>query len=205
MPTPKKKTDTSGGAKPIDDYEDGPDKEEDDDEQSDDIDEKTEESDTDNEEEQVEEDNDAEPTDDKDDDAPSKSKQYVDAEEDYQDDETCLYNIKQKLDTNILDSDEFDEELFADEKVVQTKRIVKQDERITKPILTKYERVRLLSERRKQLILGAKPMIKVSKSIPEKEIANLELKAKVIPIIIVRTLPNGDIEHWKLDELEIIN
>lgn len=120
-------------------------------------------------------------------------------------DETCLYKIKKNQKQKILEDDDIDDSLFENEKLVLTKRIVKPDERITKPILFKYERVRILSERRQQLIHGAKPMIKVPTQISEKEIADLELKAKVIPFIISRTLPNGDTEHWKLDELEIIN
>jgi DNA-directed RNA polymerase subunit K/omega len=116
--------------------------------------------------------------------------------------DTCLYKIKNNA--KVL-YDEQSENLFDDENIVQTKKIVPPNERITRPILTKYERVRLLSERRKQLILGAKPMVKISDRVSEKEIALLELKSKVIPLIIVRTLPNGNIEHWKLDELEIVN
>lgn len=119
--------------------------------------------------------------------------------------DTCLYNIGKKLKSSMLDIDELDDELFNEEQVVHNKIIVKPEDRITKPILTKYERVRLLSERRKQLILGAKPMVKVNSLISEKDIATLELNSKVMPLIIVRTLPNGDTEHWKLDELEIIN
>lgn len=125
----------------------------------------------------------------------------ADIGDDEPDGETCLYNIKQKIDSGILESDEFDNKMFGDEKIVQTKKVVAPNDRITRPFLTKYERVRLLSERRKQLILGAKPMIRVDIPISEKEIANLELNAKVIPLIIIRTLPNGNIEHWKLDEL----
>ena len=135
-------------------------------------------------------------------DEPSKN-----VEEDDEDDEegdTCLYKIKNKK-TKILDSDDLDDSLFENDKLVLTKRIVKPEERITKPILFKYERVRILSERRQQLIHGAKPMVRVPKNVSEKEIADLELKARVIPFIISRTLPNGDTEHWKLDELEIIN
>ena len=119
--------------------------------------------------------------------------------------ETCFYKIKRKKQAKILDSDVVDQDFFDDQPEILTGRIVKPEERITKNILTKYERVRLLATRRKQLILGAKPMVKLPKKIAEKDIANIELKAKVIPIIIVRTLPNGDIEHWKLNELEIVN
>jgi len=122
------------------------------------------------------------------------------------DDETCLYKIGRK-EEKFLDVEDIDSELFEDDKIVLTGNVVKPEDRITKPILTKYERVRLLSERRQQLVLGAKPMIKLQAgdNISEKDISSLELKHKVIPFIIVRTLPNGNIEHWKLSELEIIN
>jgi DNA-directed RNA polymerase subunit K/omega len=125
--------------------------------------------------------------------------------DDEEGDETCLYNIKKRNVAKILDSDEFDDDVFENENYVLTKKIVPPEERITNPVLTKYERVRILSERRQQLIYGAKPMVKVNDNISEKEIANLELQHKVIPFIIVRTLPSGKIEHWKLSELEIIN
>lgn len=202
MPKPKKTATISGGVKTADEdnlYNDGNDPEEEEEEEE--IDEKSEVSES---EEEIEE----EPVEiDKDEEAgeePSKFK-ADDDEGDELDDETCLYNIKKKIKSQILETDEFDDDLFEDEKIVQTKRIVKPEDRITKPILTKYERVRLLSERRKQLVLGAKPMIKVDRSVSEKDIASLELKAKVIPLIIIRTLPNGDIEHWKIDELDTVN
>lgn len=199
MPKSKKTVAISSNIKTADEdnlYNDGNEPEE---EEQEEIDEKSEVSET---EEEIEEEEPIDKDDDIDGEEPSKFK--IDDEEE-QDDETCLYKIKKKINSKILESTEFDDELFEDEKIVQTKRIVKPENRITKPILTKYERVRLLAERRKQLILGAKPMIKVDRTISEKDIASLELKAKVIPLIISRPLPNGDIEHWKLDELELIN
>lgn len=75
-------------------------------------------------------------------------------------------------------------------------------DRITKPILTKYERVRLIGERVKHLSLGAKPMIKNTLNMSSRKIAELELKHNVIPIIIVRNVPNGIIEEWKISELK---
>lgn len=126
-------------------------------------------------------------------------------QEENQESESCLYNIRKRKSSKILESEPLDDTFFEEEKIILTKKIVPNDERITKPILTKYERVRILSERRQQLIYGAKPMVKVNDLISEKDIATLELQHKVIPFIIVRTLPNGKIEHWKLSELEIIN
>ena len=83
--------------------------------------------------------------------------------------------------------------------------IVKPEERVTKPFLTKFERVRLLGDRAKQLSLGAKPMLKNTELLNPKEIARLELEKKVIPLIIERTLPNGKKERWNITELSIVN
>jgi len=91
------------------------------------------------------------------------------------------------------------EEIFGDEDI----HIIKND-RLTKPILTKYEKVRLLSVRIKQLAQGAKPLIKDYSGLSSKEIALEELKNKIIPLIIERPIPNVGIEKWKLSELEIL-
>lgn len=75
----------------------------------------------------------------------------------------------------------------------------------TLPILTKYERTRVLGERAKQINNGAKPYVNVLTSIIDGYIiAEQELNAKSIPFIIQRPLPNGSKEFWKLADLEII-
>lgn len=124
-------------------------------------------------------------------------------------DSTCLYSVNKQSQKGLPDDFEDDnledDDLFGDDVVTVEKNVVSKDKRITKPILTKYERVRLLSERRAQLLAGAKPMIKFDKLMSEKDIASIELREKVIPMIIVRTLPNGNVEHWDVSELKIIN
>jgi DNA-directed RNA polymerase subunit K/omega len=80
---------------------------------------------------------------------------------------------------------------------------IKDEDRITRPILTKYEYVRILTDRVKQLTLGAKPMIKNSKQYTHKEIAKMEIEMKVCPFKIERPLPNGQKEIFKLSELTI--
>ena len=75
----------------------------------------------------------------------------------------------------------------------------------TLPILTKYERTRVLGERAKQINNGAKPYVDVLTSVIDGYIiAEEELNAKKIPFIIQRPLPNGSKEFWKLADLEII-
>lgn len=120
--------------------------------------------------------------------------------------ETCLYKISSKIKKKQFDTEESDDDLFEEEITeTHTYIVVKPEDRITKPILTKYERVRILGDRRKQLTLGAKPMLKGVENLSPKEISNLELKYGVIPFIIVRNLPSGLQEHWKVNELKIMN
>lgn len=82
-----------------------------------------------------------------------------------------------------------------------TSLIVPKNKRITKPRLTKYERERILGDRANMIQSGAKPMVKNTRNMSPKEIALLELKNNVIPIIIRRGLSNGMIEEWKVSEL----
>jgi DNA-directed RNA polymerase subunit K/omega len=76
------------------------------------------------------------------------------------------------------------------------------DSRISKPILTKYEKTRCLGIRANQLIQGAKPMIKNCEALTPIQIAYLELKHKTIPLIIHRPIPNAADEIWDINELE---
>ena len=75
------------------------------------------------------------------------------------------------------------------------------NDRISANRLTKYEMVRILGERIKQLNMGAKPLIKNYESLNYENIAIQELKLNMIPYKIKRQLPNGKFEIWTLDEL----
>ena len=46
-------------------------------------------------------------------------------------------------------------------------------------------------------------MLKNISGLSSKEIAKLELKNKIVPLIIERPIPNSNVERWKLSELEI--
>ena len=80
------------------------------------------------------------------------------------------------------------------------------DNHKTIPILTKYEKTRILGTRISQLNDGAKPYINIENTviIDNNIIAEKELLEKKIPIIIMRPLPNGKKEYWRLSDLEII-
>jgi DNA-directed RNA polymerase subunit K/omega len=76
----------------------------------------------------------------------------------------------------------------------------------TLPFLTKYEKTRILGVRTKQLNQGAEPFIKVDAGLIDSEvIAEQELENKMLPFIIVRPLPSGKKEFWKLEDLEYID
>jgi DNA-directed RNA polymerase subunit K/omega len=75
------------------------------------------------------------------------------------------------------------------------------NDRISSNKLTRYEMVRILGERTKQLFTGAKPLIKNYKELSYEQIAEYELLNNMIPFKIKRPLPNNKFEIWTLDEL----
>ena len=71
------------------------------------------------------------------------------------------------------------------------------------PTLTRFERARIMGARALQLSLGAPIFIEIPKNATSSlEIAMEELKQRVIPIVIKRTLPNGDYQHLPIDQFE---
>ena len=68
----------------------------------------------------------------------------------------------------------------------------------TLPFMTKYERTRILGLRTTQINSGSEIFVSVDKDVIDGYvIAELELKAKKIPFIIRRPLPNGASEYWR--------
>lgn len=118
------------------------------------------------------------------------------------DKDDCIYTF-----SNIdEDDDDYESDIVSEpEKITISSDIyVLSEDRITKPYFTKYEIARILGDRTKQLIEGAKPLIKNYKELNHKEIARAELKLKILPYYVHRPLPSGKIERWKINELEII-
>jgi len=80
------------------------------------------------------------------------------------------------------------------------------DTKKTTPILFSNERTKLLAIRISQLERGAKTKI-TENDIPDesyipRNIAIKELELDLIPMKIVRILPDGTKEYWKTDEFE---
>lgn len=75
----------------------------------------------------------------------------------------------------------------------------------TIPLLTKYEKTKILGLRAKQLNNGAVPYVKINSNIIDGYLIALkELEEKKIPFIVRRPLPSGTSEYWHLQDLEII-
>jgi DNA-directed RNA polymerase I, II, and III subunit RPABC2 len=121
----------------------------------------------------------------------------------------------QKFDTsNIFDNiNKYHPECFTanSDEIEALSQVIREGNKIidknhkTNPILTKYEMTKILGQRTKQLNSGCAPYIDVPNNIIDSYlIAQMELKAKKIPVIIRRPISNQKSEYWKLEDLEQI-
>ena len=80
----------------------------------------------------------------------------------------------------------------------------KDDRVVAGPItLTRFEKARIMGARALQLSLGAPVFIEIPKNATTSlQIAMEELKKRVIPIVIKRTLPNEDYQNIPLDKFQ---
>lgn len=118
--------------------------------------------------------------------------------------DTSPYLESNDSNTNTNNSNQIYElvEEFDDLKATYQSMIVRK-ERKTIPILSKYERTRIVGERAIQISMGAPPLVEVGNLENPADIAEKELREKKIPYIIKRVLPNGIVELWSVDELRI--
>ena len=69
------------------------------------------------------------------------------------------------------------------------------------PTLTRFERARIMGARALQLSLGAPVFIEIPNNPTSSlEIAMEELKQRLLPIVIKRSLPNGDYQNIPIDK-----
>lgn len=73
--------------------------------------------------------------------------------------------------------------------------------RRTRPVLSKYERARVIAMRATQLGRGTPPLIECLEGDGPLETAEREFAAGRIPFVIRRYLPDGSTEDWRLSEL----
>ena len=103
-----------------------------------------------------------------------------------------------KIDFDIQ-TEQIDDYLILEKNYEQMKQT-----NISKPVLSKYERTKIIAERTQQLSNGTISFIKNPESYNTiYEIAIEELKQKKIPFIIKRPVSNK-FEYWKLSNFNII-
>ena len=135
----------------------------------------------------------------------------TDSDEDYNSDED-LQKIKKGDKKNYLETFH-PESIVNNHEEVRNLSVVIRDKNgtivdpfhKTLPILTKYEKTKILGLRAKQITDGATPFVKVPDNVIDGyTIASLELANNKCPFIIRRPLPNNSFEYWKVSDLENI-
>jgi DNA-directed RNA polymerase I, II, and III subunit RPABC2 len=98
------------------------------------------------------------------------------------------------------DDDDNEERSDIITEQVEEKEVPQKDRKTTK-YLTKFERARVLGTRALQISMNAPVMVDIQGETDPLQIANKELLAGKIPIIIRRYLPDKSYEDWKVNEL----
>lgn len=127
------------------------------------------------------------------------------------DDDTYLQKFEDDVKEKIIET-HHPETVFHNNEEVQAACIIIRDEygniidplHTTIPLLTCYEKARILGERAAQLNNGAKPLVEIHENmIDGYMIALKELEEKRIPFVIQRPLPNGNSEYWRVKDLDV--
>jgi|SRR3989344_1003891 len=106
---------------------------------------------------------------------------------------------EEEVDDFLLEEEE-DEELFQDESDIPEIEV----QPTSSCVLTKYERARIIGVRRTQLIRGAPPLVDIPEGLINiEDLAELELQAGRLPMIIIRPHPNG--KKTKISVSNLVN
>lgn len=112
--------------------------------------------------------------------------------------------LSDEEDVTELNIDDDDKESGGEDfKLLTYKNVIENIEKRPKktmPILTKFERARIMGTRLQQLAYGAKPRVDTTGLKSIQEIVKKELEERKILFIIRRNLPNGTYEDWRLEE-----
>jgi DNA-directed RNA polymerase subunit K/omega len=139
-----------------------------------------------------------------------------DEDEDDADEDRDSSEYFQKLSSNVRESyietyhpeslsHNYDEIQTLSRVIRNAAGVIVDDLHRTIPIMTKYEKTRILGQRTKQLNEGAPAFIKMDSTVIDGYLIALkELEQKKTPFIIRRPLPNGGSEYWRIQDLEIL-
>lgn len=124
-------------------------------------------------------------------DAEEPTLQYDEEEEATQDDD-----LLEDEDGETMTFDQYESDVFAQTLTAQKSSV---------PILTKYERAKVIGLRAQQIARGAPLYIDRGHETDPIRLAEMELLEKKLPYVIRRRLPNERFEDWKLSELIILD
>ena len=82
----------------------------------------------------------------------------------------------------------------------QVMEIYNTQSRVTRPLLSRYEKTKIIGLRLEQLARGAPPTIDTTGHTSIRSIALAELEQRKLPFMIVRSLPNSK-EYWMLEDM----
>jgi DNA-directed RNA polymerase I, II, and III subunit RPABC2 len=118
-----------------------------------------------------------------------------------------------KTNYNINDSDDDDDEDIIERleekehnvivNVDEVYKNINENSKKTLPLLSKFEKARLVGIRKQQLATGSSPCVK-GKFLNLDEIIEEEFKQKTLPLIVRRILHNGSYEDWRIEEFKNI-
>lgn len=89
----------------------------------------------------------------------------------------------------------------ADIEAGQREPETEAQKRFTSPIMTKFERAKILGIRAQQISMSAPIMVEYGDETDPVEIAKKELKEKKTPLIVLRRLPDNTYEKWAVKDL----
>lgn len=133
-----------------------------------------------------------------------------DEEDNDDDDEDYLQKFNQEMKDEVILNFHPESKAHNYEEIKQLAKVTRNKNGIivdelhkTIPILTKYEKTRILGQRTKQIESGGATLVQVPPNVIDSYlIAKLELEQNKIPFIIRRPLPNGGMEYWYVSDLE---
>ena len=79
----------------------------------------------------------------------------------------------------------------------------KVETRVSRPVLTRYERASIIGMRLEQLQRGALPFVDIppDSKFSVRDVVMMEFHQRKLPFTVVRKLPDGRKERWPLSEL----
>jgi DNA-directed RNA polymerase I, II, and III subunit RPABC2 len=136
----------------------------------------------------------------------------IEDDDDDVDDDAYLQKFDESTRQNIISDFHPELQTHNYDEIEIFSRVVRDDNGIvidplhkTMPMITRYEKARILGERAKQINAGAKIFVNIDNNIIDGYLIALkEYDEKKIPFIVKRPLPNGGCEYWKFQDLEIL-